>query len=126
MVELPGMDVCECVLLCRGYSSSSSSSLSNNGEAENAASEVGSQVRAEVVEQHGSVKGVVSDGGRHAKRRKGANEGGEARPPYELDGFARFELVNLSEIQVCCTDECWLPQRHSHTVCFRRRRCCGR
>jgi hypothetical protein len=42
------------------------------------------------------------------------------RPPYEIDGWERVELENLSKIQLCRTDERWSTTRHSHTVAFRR------
>lgn len=44
------------------------------------------------------------------------------RPPYEIDGWERVELENLSKIQLCRTDERWSTTRHSHTVAFRRMR----
>ncbi|MDI6603285.1 MAG: hypothetical protein QME57_04235 [Patescibacteria group bacterium] len=49
------------------------------------------------------------------------DEGGEKIPPYEADGFEREDLDELSDLQICRTDE---PgrYRHSRTVSFKRKK----
>jgi hypothetical protein len=48
------------------------------------------------------------------------DEGGEKIPPYEVDGFGRKDLDELSDLQVCRTDS---PgnYHHSKTVSFKRK-----
>ena len=43
-----------------------------------------------------------------------------ARAPYEVDGFERVELPEVSRGQICRTDERWWGARRSRTVSFRR------
>ena len=52
---------------------------------------------------------------------KSVGSGDKRIPPYERDRFMRKELINLSALQICCTDERWLDRRHSHTVAFIRK-----
>lgn len=49
------------------------------------------------------------------------DEGGKKVPPYEADGFEREDLNDLSDLQICRTDE---PGRyyHSWTVSFKRKK----
>ena len=41
-------------------------------------------------------------------------------PIYQMEGFVRVNLDEISMMQICCTDEPWLAKRHSQTVSFRR------
>lgn len=41
-------------------------------------------------------------------------------PPYQVDGFRRVDLQELSRWQLCRTDERWAERGRSRTVSFRR------
>ena len=57
------------------------------------------------------------DAGSHSARDTGFEP---ARAPYEVDGFERVELPEVSRGQICRTDERWWGARRSRTVSFRR------
>ena len=41
--------------------------------------------------------------------------------PYKVDGFESFDLEDISQHQIACTDYPPLEHEHSHTVSFRRK-----
>ena len=49
------------------------------------------------------------------------DEGGEKIPPYEVDGFEREDLDDLSDLQICRTDSHG-SYYHSRTVSFKRKK----
>mmetsp|Transcript_38137 Transcript_38137/g.99014 ORF Transcript_38137/g.99014 Transcript_38137/m.99014 type:complete len:235 (-) Transcript_38137:41-745(-) len=101
--------------ICWGDSSSSSSSSGEiHGQNEAEANSTDGDATSPSISAGEKMQGMGTLG----KRRRSAER--DWRAPFEADNFVRQELCHLRALQLCRTDECWLSQRHSHTVSFRR------
>eukprot|EP00873_Tetraselmis_striata_P014575 jgi/Tetstr1/434839/TSEL_002554.t1 len=101
--------------MCWGDSSSSSSSSGEiHGQNEAEANSTDGDATSPSISAGEKMQGMGTLG----KRRRSAER--DRRAPFEADNFVRQELCHLRALQLCRTDECWLSQRHSHTVSFRR------